>query len=79
MTMKNAVFWDVTPCGSCKNRCFASIIRVRRIGELGTILAVTSNRPRQHATRRNIPDDGILHSPRRENLKSYKALTGWAL
>jgi hypothetical protein len=20
--MKNGVFWDVTPCGSCKNRCF---------------------------------------------------------
>jgi hypothetical protein len=19
--MKNAVFWDVTPCGSCKNPC----------------------------------------------------------
>jgi hypothetical protein len=24
------------------------------------------------ATRRNIPEDGILHSDRRENLKSYK-------
>jgi hypothetical protein len=22
MTMKNCVFWDVTPCGSCKNRRF---------------------------------------------------------
>jgi hypothetical protein len=22
MTMKNAVLWDVTPCGSCKNRRF---------------------------------------------------------
>jgi hypothetical protein len=22
VTMKNAVFWDVTPCGSCKNRRF---------------------------------------------------------
>jgi hypothetical protein len=28
------------------------------------------------ATRRNIPEDGILHSHRRENLKSYIALTG---
>jgi hypothetical protein len=26
-----------------------------------------------------IPEDGILHSHRRENLKSYIALTGWAL
>jgi hypothetical protein len=22
LTMKNAAFWNVTPCGSCKNRCF---------------------------------------------------------
>jgi hypothetical protein len=22
VTMKNGVFWVVTPCGSCKNRCF---------------------------------------------------------
>jgi hypothetical protein len=26
-----------------------------------------------------IPEDNILHSHRRENLKSYAALTGWAL
>jgi hypothetical protein len=25
-----------------------------------------------------IPEDNILHSHRRENLKSYKALTSWA-
>jgi hypothetical protein len=31
------------------------------------------------ATLRNIPEDCILHSDRRENLKSYIALTGWAL
>jgi hypothetical protein len=31
------------------------------------------------ATQRNIPEDGILHSHCRENLKSYIALTGWAL
>jgi hypothetical protein len=30
-------------------------------------------------TRRSIPEDGILHSHRRENLKSYIVLTGWAL
>jgi hypothetical protein len=78
------------------------ITRVRRIGELGTTLAVTSNRSslqRNTAnvvptspihvslvmkalrssltpvltkyTRHNIPEDGILHSHRRENLKSY--------
>jgi hypothetical protein len=35
-------------------------IKVTRIGELET----------------NIPEDGILHSHRSENLKSYIALTG---
>jgi hypothetical protein len=47
VTMKNGVFWDVTPCGSCKNYVSeepsASFIRVTRIGELGTTLAATSN------------------------------------
>jgi hypothetical protein len=31
------------------------------------------------ATWRNTPEDDILHSDRRENLKSYIALTGWTL
>jgi hypothetical protein len=54
VTMKNCVFWDVTPCGSFKNRRFeepsASFIKVTRIGELGTTLAATSNRRTQRAT-----------------------------
>jgi hypothetical protein len=57
-----------------------SLIRVTRIGELGTTLAITSNRRTlqrntsvlTRATRRNIPEDGFLHSHRRENLKCYK-------
>jgi hypothetical protein len=38
--VKNVVFWDVTPCGSCKNRCFGRayrlIFRVKIINELET-------------------------------------------
>jgi hypothetical protein len=78
-----------------------SIIRVTRIGELGTTPAVTSNQRTlpvtanvvptppilvtpmieaphysetsdfTRATHCNIPEEGILHSHRREHLKSY--------
>jgi hypothetical protein len=35
---------DEMPCYSCKNGSIASIIRETRVSELGTMLAVTSNR-----------------------------------
>jgi hypothetical protein len=54
VTMKNGVFWDVTPCGSVRTdvseELSASFIRVTGIGELGTPLAVTSNRRTQRAS-----------------------------
>jgi hypothetical protein len=48
--VKNAIFWDVMPFGSCKKidvleECITSINRVTRIGNLGTTLAVTANIP----------------------------------
>jgi hypothetical protein len=48
----------------------ASFIRVTRIGETSALTTTTW---------RNIPEDDILHSYCRDNLKSYIALTGWAL
>jgi hypothetical protein len=75
----------------------ATFIRVTGIGELGTTLAVTSNRCTlrrntilvtlmkealgssetwviTRATPRNIQEYNILHSHRRENLKSYQVI-----
>jgi hypothetical protein len=87
-------------------QCITSVFRVTRNGELGTALAVTSNRlvtanivPSSpvlvtlmmeairysetsvltRATRHYSPEDGILHSHRRDNLRSYIELTGWTL
>jgi hypothetical protein len=51
-------------------------ITVTSVGELGTALAVTSNR---RTTRRYIPEDTILHSHRHEIIRSYRVLTGWTL
>jgi hypothetical protein len=59
------------------NETFDYFIRVTKIGELGTTQTATSNRRtlrRNRATRRNNPEDTILHSHRSENLKSYSVL-----
>jgi hypothetical protein len=72
--MKHGVFWDVTPCGSCKNRVWeersASIIRVTRIGELGTTVAVTSIRPTLLVTASVVPSSPILVTLMMEALSS---------
>jgi hypothetical protein len=73
----------------------ASFIRVARIGKQATsnnvpsssILvtlmkeAISSSKMSvlTRTTRRNIPEYGIFHGHRRENLESYTDLTGWAL
>jgi hypothetical protein len=50
--LKNVVFWDVMPCGSCKNRSIGGTYRlyitVTQISELETTLAVTSNAEKKY-------------------------------
>jgi hypothetical protein len=72
--LKTAVFWDITPYFFATQ--FRSPILVTTMME-----AVCSSESLvlTRATRRNIPEHGIVYSHRRENLKSYIALTGWAL
>jgi hypothetical protein len=76
--VKNGVFWDVAvrrllPTASIVP---SSPILVTLMKEA---LSSFETSDLTRATRRNIPEDAILHSHSRENLKSYIALTGWTL
>jgi hypothetical protein len=47
VTIKNAVYWNVTPCGFVRTDVYeeriASIIKVKKVSDLGRALTVTSN------------------------------------
>jgi hypothetical protein len=67
VTMKNAVFWDVMPCGSCKNRPFGLLVTANvvprslvLVTEMMEALSSSKIWALTRATWHNIPEDSIL-------------------
>jgi hypothetical protein len=76
----NVVFWAMAP------RSVRRLLITVNVPNSPSIVALMMEAFRSsetslitRATRRHIPEDDIRHSHRRENLKSYIALTRWAL
>jgi hypothetical protein len=69
--MKNAVFWEVTPGGCYKNRRTRNKFLSRRFLSPEAIRSSETS-VLTRVTLCHIPEDGICHSYRRENLRAYK-------
>jgi hypothetical protein len=67
--MKNAVFWGVAPC---RRAHAGSSLADFSTQKMEAIRSSETSVQSTTSTRRHTPEDGILHSHRRENVKSYK-------
>jgi hypothetical protein len=74
--MKNAVFWDVTKCDSCKNRLFGGMFRLHHQGDKNQLARnnVSNNWKPKHAAL-EVHHSGLAHlSIRAKILNSRKQI-----
>jgi hypothetical protein len=82
VTLKNAVSLDMTLCNVLQLLVTANVFPGSLFSvTLMMMKAISSFETSDftRATLRRMPGYGILHGLRRENFKSYIALTGWAV
>jgi hypothetical protein len=70
--MKNDVFWNMTPCGSCKNRCFERTWKLLVTDEVpSSLILSTLEMEATHSSGTSeltittlcfVPEDGILQN-----------------
>jgi hypothetical protein len=71
--MKNAVFWDVTYCGSCKNRYFGGSYRLHPQGENNQRNVILRSVVQLLATANVVPSSLFLSTLMLEAIRSSEA------
>jgi hypothetical protein len=58
LPMRNAIFWDVTPCGSCKNRHFGGTCQLLFTANVvGSLIIFTVMMEAMFSSKMSVPHD----------------------